>query len=169
MVSGRQQIPFGLIRSPSPPVGWTQQLSYSWTTYGYYVTIFTKTAGGSEPASYTFTATFTAGYRAMIGTYRGGSFLTIGSAIEATTATMSVPSVAGLQNQDLCVTIVLDRSQGVLSSSGGTQRYSDNSIAHWSGLIYDTLVTGPSSGVISVTRGATTLNGIGVNVILRGQ
>lgn len=64
--SGDRLVVHGLIQSVStapvftPPAGWTLVDSYAYTNQGLYPSlevVLTKVAGGSEPASYTFTST----------------------------------------------------------------------------------------------------------------
>lgn len=52
------------------PSGWTEQGKYTDSTDKYY--LYSKLAGGSEPANYTWETSGTGKFRIVIGAYRGG-------------------------------------------------------------------------------------------------
>lgn len=158
---------------PTLPSGWTQRGSVEWVPYDYMSYIFTKTAGGSEPASYSFPIAGDAanGYRGIVVAYRHAVFRSASSLVDTSTLTLTLPSVAGTANGDLAVGLAFDRYfGGPLTGTGGTSRYSDITGAYWSGLVYEVPVTGSSSQTMAISRNASaTWSAAGGQVILQGN
>lgn len=120
--------------APSAPSGWTQQAQVNYYST-YYLTLYTKVAGGSEPSSYTWTAG-TSVRSAGISSYTGVDTTTPisgtpTSAVTDAAGSLAAGSITVAANSLLVMSgAAFDQGYGAITglswSGGGTERWEEN-------------------------------------------
>jgi hypothetical protein len=144
--------------------GWTEVFD-SGTTPSLRVAH--KTAGGSEPASYSFAATTGNRFGGFILAYRNAVYDLIGSETRATSATSTAPSVTALKEGRTAIAAFGYSSGATLTTApaGWTHR-ADLSDASASGWGYSRNVPVGATGAATLVASASSANS-GIQILIR--
>lgn len=164
------------ITSISTPSGWTKQLTTQSGTSGL-LTIYTKTATGSEPTTYSFTVVgsfpYSAGVIAAFSSAALDVFGTPGSGSIGSSSSLTIPEVSATQNKSLQLAFIGSRTASVSSTCtstspastklGGTASTGPNAF-----LFARTVQAGLNGTTVTSIIGSGSLPTSGIHIILKG-